>query len=275
MNVLSGLVGMIAVLLAAGGVSKALAPAPTVASFRAVGLPARRGLVRALAVGEVALGLALIVVGTAWLAALGAVVFMVFTGISARLLALGDAAASCGCFGAQSARPSALHVVIDGAAVVVLGLAALLGLPGLASHWGATAHDARLSRPGAHRRLPADRPADRPARRPRRAGRPPARSRGHRVHPPPMIVLVVLEGVVLALLAVLVVGLLRTHAEILRRLHDLGAGVYDDQAAAGSAAGQAGRHRCRCAPGPAWPSPAPRPPRPSTWPAPRPTVPRP
>ncbi len=43
-----------------------------------------------------------------------------------------------------------------------------------------------------------------------------------------MIVLVVLEGVVVALLAVLVVGLLRTHAEILRRLHDLGAGVYDD-----------------------------------------------
>ncbi len=49
-----------------------------------------------------------------------------------------------------------------------------------------------------------------------------------------MIVLVVLEGVVVALLAVLVVGLLRTHAEILRRLHDLGAGVYDDQAPAQS-----------------------------------------
>ncbi len=43
-----------------------------------------------------------------------------------------------------------------------------------------------------------------------------------------MIVLVILEGVVVALLAVLVVGLLRTHAEILRRLHDLGAGVYGD-----------------------------------------------
>jgi hypothetical protein len=55
-----------------------------------------------------------------------------------------------------------------------------------------------------------------------------------------MIVLVVLEGVVLALLAVLVVGLLRTHAEILRRLHDLGAGVYDDQAVPGPAAGPAG-----------------------------------
>jgi hypothetical protein len=41
-----------------------------------------------------------------------------------------------------------------------------------------------------------------------------------------MLVLVILEGVVLALLAVLVVGLLRSHAEILRRLHDLGAGAY-------------------------------------------------
>ncbi len=50
-----------------------------------------------------------------------------------------------------------------------------------------------------------------------------------------MIVLVILEGVVVALLAVLVVGLLRTHAEILRRLHELGAGVYDDEADARAA----------------------------------------
>lgn len=46
-----------------------------------------------------------------------------------------------------------------------------------------------------------------------------------------MLALVILEGVVLALLAVLVVGLLRSHAEILRRLHDLGADVYDDGSA--------------------------------------------
>jgi len=42
--------------------------------------------------------------------------------------------------------------------------------------------------------------------------------------------LVVLEGVVIVLLVVLVVGLLRSHAEILRRLHDLGAGLYDEGA---------------------------------------------
>ena len=43
-----------------------------------------------------------------------------------------------------------------------------------------------------------------------------------------MTALVVVEGVVIAVLALLVVGLLRSHAEILRRLHDLGAGLDPD-----------------------------------------------
>ncbi len=37
-----------------------------------------------------------------------------------------------------------------------------------------------------------------------------------------MLVLVVIEAVVLAFLALLVAGLLRSHAEILRTFHDLG-----------------------------------------------------
>jgi hypothetical protein len=44
----------------------------------------------------------------------------------------------------------------------------------------------------------------------------------------PMSVLVVLLAVVVALLAVLVAGLLRSHAEILRALHQLGAGLDPD-----------------------------------------------
>ena len=43
-----------------------------------------------------------------------------------------------------------------------------------------------------------------------------------------MTAVVVVEGVVIAVLALLVVGLLRSHAEILKRLHDLGAGVDTD-----------------------------------------------
>ncbi|MGH9167441.1 MAG: hypothetical protein ACRD02_06400 [Acidimicrobiia bacterium] len=39
-----------------------------------------------------------------------------------------------------------------------------------------------------------------------------------------MVALMMLEAVVIGLLAVLVVGLLRSHAEILRKLHDLGLG---------------------------------------------------
>lgn len=47
-----------------------------------------------------------------------------------------------------------------------------------------------------------------------------------------MLTLVILLGLVVAVLGVLVVGLLRSHAEILRRLHELGAGVYEEDEAA-------------------------------------------
>lgn len=50
-----------------------------------------------------------------------------------------------------------------------------------------------------------------------------------------MLVVVIVLTLVVALLAVLVVGLLRSHAEILRRLHELGAGVYDDDSDVGGA----------------------------------------
>lgn len=43
-----------------------------------------------------------------------------------------------------------------------------------------------------------------------------------------MAALIAIETVVLVLLAVLVAGLLRSHADILRRLHDLGAGLEAD-----------------------------------------------
>ena len=45
-----------------------------------------------------------------------------------------------------------------------------------------------------------------------------------------MTALVIVEGLALLLLAVLVVGLLRSHAEILKRLHELGAGLESDAA---------------------------------------------
>jgi hypothetical protein len=56
-----------------------------------------------------------------------------------------------------------------------------------------------------------------------------------------MTAVVVVEGVVIAVLALLVVGLLRSHAEILKRLHELGAGV--DPAAAPAATAPVGGPR--------------------------------
>jgi hypothetical protein len=56
-----------------------------------------------------------------------------------------------------------------------------------------------------------------------------------------MTVVVVLESIVLALLIALVIGLLRTHAEVLRRLHELGAGIYDTAGNRTNAANLAGR----------------------------------
>lgn len=62
-----------------------------------------------------------------------------------------------------------------------------------------------------------------------------------------MTVLIVAEAVVILLLGVLVVGLLRSHAEILRKLHELGAGDEDapfrtaDGVVAPRAAGHIGR----------------------------------
>jgi hypothetical protein len=43
-----------------------------------------------------------------------------------------------------------------------------------------------------------------------------------------LLALVILMAVVLGIVVVLVIGLLRTHAEVLRRLHELGAGIYDE-----------------------------------------------
>ena len=55
--------------------------------------------------------------------------------------------------------------------------------------------------------------------------------------------ILVVETVVLVLLTVLVAGLLRSHAEILRRLHALGAGLDPDAAGCGGR-----RVRSTCAP---------------------------
>lgn len=73
-----------------------------------------------------------------------------------------------------------------------------------------------------------------------------------------MTALVVLEGCAIALLGLLVAGLLRSHAEILRRLHELGAGLEEPATAPGAAPADVA---IGVRPGLAYP--------PQTWPEPR------
>jgi hypothetical protein len=133
-TVLTGLLGMIGVLLAAGGVSKARQPRPTVQSFAAIGLRPSPRSVQILATGEVLVGAALVLVGGWVIAAVGAALFAAFTVVSLRLARLGDSAGSCGCFGERSARPSRLHVAVDAGATIVLAVAAVVDPPGLLRH---------------------------------------------------------------------------------------------------------------------------------------------
>jgi uncharacterized membrane protein YphA (DoxX/SURF4 family) len=136
-TVLAGVVGMVGVLLAAGGVSKARQPASTVRSLQALRLPASEVAARALAAVEVAVGVLLVLIAGPWVCAVGAVIFLAFTFVSARLVRLGPAATSCGCFGDRSARPSWWHVGVDAGAAVALLAGALTSTTGVARHWHA------------------------------------------------------------------------------------------------------------------------------------------
>lgn len=60
-----------------------------------------------------------------------------------------------------------------------------------------------------------------------------------------MVAVVVVEGLAIVLLGLLVVGLLRSHADILRSLHELGAGIEDDDAPARGAASVANADAAR------------------------------
>jgi hypothetical protein len=64
-----------------------------------------------------------------------------------------------------------------------------------------------------------------------------------------VLTLVILQTIVLGLLTVLVIGLLRSHGDVLRRLHELGAGHPDGAAAPGPAPDPAADIAGRLAPG--------------------------
>lgn len=132
MEALVGPFAVASVLLAVGGGFKIVRPAPTAGALSGVGLPIPLVLVRALGVGEVALGAGALVSGVPALAALVGVAYLAFAGFVVVAIHAGGAVSSCGCFGEVETPPSAAHVVLNTALAAVALTTAATSAPSLA-----------------------------------------------------------------------------------------------------------------------------------------------
>jgi hypothetical protein len=113
MGAWSGPFAIVAVLLAAGGVAKAVDPVTTVGALRGLGLRVPGALVRVGGAFEAVLaGIAL--VAGAWIAALlvGAS-YLAFAGFVGFALVRKAPIGSCGCFGRVDTPPTPFHVAFN------------------------------------------------------------------------------------------------------------------------------------------------------------------
>jgi hypothetical protein len=123
-TVLAGPFVIAALLLAAGGVLKAVRPGDTATALAAVGLPRSTVPVRVGGALEALVGVAALAVGGALPAILVGVSYAAFAAFVLVALRAGTPVASCGCFGKVDTPPSPLHVVVDlAAAGVAVGVA--------------------------------------------------------------------------------------------------------------------------------------------------------
>jgi uncharacterized membrane protein YphA (DoxX/SURF4 family) len=130
--VLGGFLGVVAGILAVGGLAKLRDPEATVPMLRALGLPSSAAVARLLGVVEVGVGVTAFLVGGRVAALAVAVLFVAFT-VAVLRLRIGGEAVSCGCFGRSSAPPTLVHVVVDATAAAVAVAAAVVDTPGFVS----------------------------------------------------------------------------------------------------------------------------------------------
>jgi hypothetical protein len=128
--VLGALLGVVAGVLAVGGIAKLRAPEATTPMLRALGLPDRPLVARLLGAVELGVGAATFLVGGPILGAVTALFFVGFTVSILRLRSTAGGAVSCGCFGRASAPPSMIHVIVDLAAALMAAVAAVTAAPG-------------------------------------------------------------------------------------------------------------------------------------------------
>lgn len=112
-------------VLVVAGASKLSEPSGTATALGALGIPGGNAAARALGAVEVGLGLGGLAVGGRVLAGGVAVAYGFFAVVV--LAARRRGLASCGCFGARSAPPSAVHVAVNAISAAVAAVAAVAG----------------------------------------------------------------------------------------------------------------------------------------------------
>jgi hypothetical protein len=136
-DVLIGPLAAAAVVLAVAGVAKLRSPDPAGRAAIVLGLPARRSLVRALAVAELAVALWCLLAPSTAAALTLAGAYACFAGVAVLLDRRQE---SCGCFGAATAPAGPAHWLLSAALALVAGGAAVWTPPGLL--WALQSHPA-------------------------------------------------------------------------------------------------------------------------------------
>ncbi len=117
-----------ALVLCAAGAAKLRSPAGATAALVVLGLPARRWMIRALAVAELGLGAWALVSASAPAAAALAAIYAVFTVVS---VALARRHAACGCFGGADEPVSGAQALLSATLCLVAIAALVAGVHGL------------------------------------------------------------------------------------------------------------------------------------------------
>lgn len=125
--VVTVLVGAAGLLLLAAGGAKVVDPSRTAGALAALGVPAGPAVVRVGAAVEAVLGAVALVVGGRITAALVGVSFAAFGLFVVVALRSGRPIGTCGCFGRADTPPRPSHVVVDGVFAVAGMIGAAVG----------------------------------------------------------------------------------------------------------------------------------------------------
>lgn len=115
-------------LVLVAGIAKLRRPGATSDALALTRVSTTTGLVRLLGGAEIALALAVLVLGGPWLFGALAVAYLGFIAVAERQRRAGR---GCGCFGAATTRIGPLHLGVDAVAAAAAGFAAWQAGPGI------------------------------------------------------------------------------------------------------------------------------------------------